>query len=138
MKVFQFKLKNNNDNSEISTPIYIKNNRKQQTEKGNAVWDTGATSSMISAIMAKKLQLVPIGTAQIAGVHGIKNTKCYLIDIIFQNGFIIENVKVSEASDFGGFDLLVGMDIIGKGILLINGINGEMKVLFQFPIDSSN
>ena len=51
MKVFQFKFKNNNDNSEISTPIYIRNSKTQQKEKGNAVWDTGATSSMISAFM---------------------------------------------------------------------------------------
>jgi hypothetical protein len=48
-----------------------------------------------------------------------------------------ENIKVSEASNFGGFDLLVGMDIIKRGVFLIDGTDGELKVLFQFPADSS-
>ena len=139
MKVFQFKFETNKDTAEISTPIMIKKkDSSAMPEKGNAIWDTGATSSMISAAMAKKLQLVPIGTIQIAGVHGIQNAKCYFVDIIFQNGFTINNIKVSEGSNFGGFDLLVGMDIIGRGVMSINGISGSLKVQFQIPTDSSD
>ncbi len=138
MKMFQFKFKSDTNLAEISTPIILKGKGTQaKSEKGNAIWDTGATSSMISASMAKKLQLIPIGVTQIAGVHGVQNAKCYFIDIGFQNGFEIENIKVSEASDFGGFDLLVGMDVINRGVFLIDGLNGEMKVLFQIPVDSS-
>lgn len=138
MEMFQFKFKAESDIAEISTPITLRKKEEQTIEeKGNAIWDTGATSSMISASMARKLQLNPIGTIQIAGVHGVANAKVYNIDIIFQNGFTIKNIKVSEASNFGGFDLLVGMDIIKRGVFLIDGIDGELKVLFQFPADSS-
>ena len=139
MKVFRFNFETDKGTAEISTPIMIKKKNSQaMPEKGNAIWDTGATSSMISASMARKLQLLPIGTVQIAGVHGIQNAKCYFIDIIFQNGFTIENIKVSEGSNFGGFDLLIGMDIIGRGVMLINGMDGNLKVLFQIPADSSD
>ena len=138
MKMFQFKFKAGSDTVEISTPITLRKKERQTIEEnGNAIWDTGATSSMISASMARKLQLNPIGTIQIAGVHGVQNAKCYLIDIIFKNGFTIENIKVSEASNFGGFDLLVGMDIIKRGVFFIDGTDGDLKVLFQFPTASS-
>ena len=138
MQMFQFKLKAESDTAEISTPIILRKKGEQTNEIiGNAIWDTGATSSMISASMASKLQLNPIGMTQIAGVHGVANAKVYNIDILFQNRFTIENIKVSEASNFGGFDLLVGMDIIKRGVFLIDGTDGELKVLFQFPTVSS-
>jgi predicted aspartyl protease len=138
MEMFQFKFKAESGTAEISTPIILRKKGGQTIEEsGNAIWDTGATSSMISASMARKLQLNPIGMTQIAGVHGVANAKIYNIDIIFKNGFTIENIKVSEASNFGGFDLLVGMDIIKRGVFLIDGTDGELKVLFQFPTASS-
>lgn len=138
MEMFQFKFKAESDTAEISTPIILRKKGEQTIkESGNAIWDTGATSSMISASMARKLQLNPIGVTQIAGVHGVANAKIYNIDIIFKNGFTIENIKVSEASNFGGFDLLVGMDIIKRGVFLIDGTDGDLKVLFQFPTASS-
>jgi hypothetical protein len=60
------------------------------------------------------------------------------VDIVFGNGFTIPSVKVSEASDFGGFDLLIGMDIIGQGALVLDGTQDKLNVRFQFPADSSN
>ena len=122
--------------SEISTPLFIRKHNDAALEyPAKAVWDTGATSSMISAALAKKLALPPISTAQIAGVHGVQNARCYSIDIVFGNKFMIPAVKVSEASDFGGFDVLVGMDIISKGKMDIDGTSGKLKVCFQYPAD---
>lgn len=120
--------------SEISTPLFVRKHGDTALEyPAKAVWDTGATSSMISAALARKLTLAPTGTIQIAGVHGVQNARCYSVDIVFGNKFMIPSVKVSEASDFGGFDMLVGMDIISKGKMVIDGIDGKLKVCFQFP-----
>lgn len=133
---FQFRFSANKETSEIATPLYLKKHGEINGEqKANAIWDTGATSSMISAAMAKKLQLTPSGTMQIAGVHGVQNARCYYVDIIFGNGFCIPSVKVSEASDFGGFDLLIGMDIIGQGALVLDGTQELLNVRFQFPAE---
>ena len=131
---FQFDFESDENAREISTPLFVKkaNCNDKEPVKCNAIWDTGATSSMISANTAKKLMLAPIGLTQIAGVHGINNAKCYLIDIVFGNGFTLHDIKVSEASDFGGFDFLVGMDIIGQGIMSLDGVTNEkLKVRFQ-------
>ncbi len=120
--------------SEISTPLFVRKHGDSALEyPAKAVWDTGATSSMISAALARKLTLAPTGTIQIAGVHGVQNARCYSVDIVFGNKFMIPSVKVSEASDFGGFDMLVGMDIISKGKMVIDGTDGKLKVCFQFP-----
>ena len=133
---FQFRFSASKESSEIATPLYLKKHGEINGEqKANAIWDTGATSSMISAAMAKKLQLTPSGTIQIAGVHGVQNARCYYVDIIFGNGFCIPSVKVSEASDFGGFDLLIGMDIIGQGALVLDGTQDVLNVRFQFPAE---
>lgn len=132
---FQFDFESDGDASEISTPIFVsKSSGNAEPVQCTAIWDTGATSSMISSATAKKLLLAPVGMTQIAGVHGINNAKCYHVDIIFGNGFKLPKIKVSEASDFGGFDILIGMDIIGRGIMLLDGIsNKKLKVRFQIP-----
>ena len=130
---FQFEYEADDNSREISTPLFIaKPNSDKEPIKCNAIWDTGATSSMISANTAKKLMLAPVGLTQIAGVHGINNAKTYLVDVVFGNGFTLHEIKVSEASDFGGFDFLVGMDIISRGIMAVDGVtNGKLKVRFQ-------
>ena len=122
--------------SEISTPLFIRKHGDTSLEyPAKAVWDTGATSSMISAALAKKLALPLVGTIQIAGVHGVQNARCYSVDIVFGNKFTIPAIKVSEASDFGGFDILIGMDIIGKGKMNIDGTGSKLTVCFQYPAE---
>lgn len=131
---FKFDFEAENGTPEISTPVYLKKHGgNSENTPCKAIWDTGATSSMISSAMAKKLQLQPHGTVQIAGVHGIQNARYYFVDMIFGNGFAIPAIKVSEAADFGGFDMLVGMDIIGRGIMSIDGTKEHLKVSFLYP-----
>ena len=134
MNFFRFNFEADGEAAEIATPLSLRKESGSQEVKGKAVWDTGATSSMISAETARKLQLQPIGVAQISGVHGIQNTRVYKVDFVFENGFVIPGVKVSEASNFGGFDLLVGMDIIGKGQMLIDGTSDRLRARFFYPM----
>lgn len=98
-----------------------------------AIFDTGATSSMISSDIAQELQLIPTGVANISGVHGTQETNLYVVNLIFQNGFVIPRITVSEAGPDGGFELLIGMDIISRGMLIITCINGKNLFLFSYP-----
>lgn len=134
-KFFQFEYEADGNTSEIATPVYLRKNNTTPEVQCKAVWDTGATGSMISASTAKKLTLSPCGISQISGVHGVQNAKCYHVDLVFGNGFCIPKIKVAEASDTGGFELLVGMDVISKGILLIDGSEGELSVRFMYPTE---
>ena len=116
---------------EISTPINVRNPITGGTSRCNAIWDTGATSSMIAANVAKHLSLTPTSTVAIAGVHGIKDAPCYYVDVLFDNGALLRDIKVAEASNVGGFGLLVGMDIIGKGVFRVDGTNNYLQVDFE-------
>lgn len=102
----------------------------------NAVWDTGATSSMISRRVAEKLQLKSTGKIEIAGVHGVTLADTYVVNLIFNNGFSIFGLPVSEADDGCGFDVLIGMDIISKGRLIIDGLSEGCHIAFAFPADN--
>ena len=99
---FQFRFSADKETSEIATPLFLrKHGAINEEQKASAIWDTGATSSMISAAMAKKLQLTPSGTMQIAGVHGVQNARCYYVDIIFGNGLFAFSFQSSDGSSQG-------------------------------------
>ena len=98
-----------------------------------AIFDTGATSSMVSSKTAEELRLVPTGTVNVTGVHGTEKTNQYIVNLIFQNGFTIPGISVSEAGPDGGFDLLIGMDVISRGDFFISGSSGETFFIFRYP-----
>ena len=136
MDVFKFELCCPLETAEIATPIEVLNPGENVThiKHCTAIWDTGATSSMISQNIARKLRLHPDGKTRISGVHGVEDAAVYHVTLRFNNGFIIPDVRVSEASDNGGFDVLVGMDIISRGELHICGWQQQyLQVCFQMP-----
>lgn len=132
--IFRFSLEEVEHQHEIKTPIYIINKATGSKVQCDAIWDTGATSSMIASNIVKRLNLKPVSSTVIAGVHGVQNANCYVIDAMFSIGTILPDIKVAEASDTGGFGLLVGMDIIGEGVLHIDGTSNVLTVEFELPV----
>lgn len=131
-KYFQFEFESD-QKREIATPIFLRKDSAATKIPIKAIWDTGATGTMISSATAKKAGLISSGVTQISGVHGAQSSKTYTVDIVFGNDFSIPHIKVAEASDMAGFDLLVGMDVIAKGIMLLDGTSGKLRVKFQYP-----
>jgi hypothetical protein len=84
--------------------------------EGTAIWDTGATGSVITPKVASDLKLVPIGKKQVRGVNGVSSANEYLVNIFLPNRVQIVGIPVTEAGDIlGDFDVLIGMDIITLG-----------------------
>ncbi len=109
--------------------LLVETNLNLQT---NAVWDTGATRSVISTRLAESLKLIPTGITEVSGVHGKKNCSNYLIDVVLPNQVMIQQVSVIESSEIP-FDVLVGMDIIGFGDFCLSNANNKTKFTFQIP-----
>jgi hypothetical protein len=139
MRYFNFWLSSPEKLKEISTPLAIAcgGNRCAANSipvyRCNAIWDTGATSSMIAQHIAEELKLESTGKVQIAGVHGVTAAKTYIVSLLFGNGFAITDLPVSEADNGGGFDVLIGMDVISKGKLLVDGLRDGCQIVFEFP-----
>ncbi len=98
----------------------------------NAVWDTGATNSVISASVAQALGLTPFTFVQVCHAQGRSNVNAYMVNIVLPNNVVMQSVKVSEGV-IEGYDVLIGMDIIGVGDFAVTHKNGGTVFSFQVP-----
>lgn len=107
------------------------NNVKPIADK-SALWDTGATGSVISKKLADEIGLVPIGRTLVTGVNGSFECNKYVIDIYLPNHVRVQDVLVTESSGIQ-HDLLIGMDIIRLGDFALTHTNGATIFSYQFP-----
>jgi len=93
----------------------------------SAVWDTGATNTVISRKIVKELNLQPSGRVTVSAVG-----ETFFINISLPNNVEIIGVRVSEGA-VGGADVLIGMDIINHGDFAITNCNGQTWWTFRVP-----
>jgi predicted aspartyl protease len=100
-----------------------------------AIWDTGASGSVITKKIVEELNLKPTGmvTVNTAGGQNIVNT--YIVDVLLPNKVIYGNLKVTEGKIYGGIDVLIGMDVISQGDFAVTNYNGKTVFSFKFPSD---
>lgn len=97
-----------------------------------ALWDTGATKSVITASTAAALGLTSIGPTQVNHVGGSHQSKTYLVNVYLPNGVTIQGVRVTECPD-KDFDVIIGMDIIAHGDFTITNAGGQTWASFRIP-----
>ena len=95
-----------------------------------AVWDTGATNSVITPHIASQLMLSPIDTVKIIGVNSEGIAPVALVHISLPNNVLLSSRRVTIAKTGGGVEMLIGMDIISLGDFLIS--NADEKTSFSF------
>ena len=98
-----------------------------------AIWDTGATSSVITKKVVDNLGLAPTGIVEVHGVHGKNYRNKYIVCIQLPNNIQVKNVEVTDG-DLGDADVLIGMDIISLGDFSVS--NYKEKTTFTFRIPS--
>lgn len=100
-----------------------------------AIWDTGATGTVISQRVIDECELKPIGMEKVdtASQKGILTT-AYFTSIFLPNKIIIPQLRVIRGTIAGGADVLIGMDIISLGDFAVT--NREDKTVFSFRIPS--
>lgn len=102
----------------------------------NAIWDTGATNSVITNKVAKELGLVPIGFTEVNHAEGVShNVPVYLVNIELPNQVGFPMMRVTEGI-LGDVDVLIGMDIIQSGDFKIE--NGGGKTAFTYSVPPAN
>lgn len=102
--------------------------------KCNAIWDTGATGTMITEKIANELGLVHHSFRNIKGINDIKTVPVYKVALELPNGVGLKSINVAQCKDLaGGFQMLIGMDIMSQGDLAISHTNGQTFFTFRMP-----
>ena len=98
-----------------------------------AIWDTGATNSVITQRVVRECGLQSSGLTKMNAVNNSSTSHTYLVNIFLPNKVEVLDIRVSEASLAGDEDVLIGMDIINLGDLAISSWQGRTSFTFRVP-----
>lgn len=102
--------------------------------KYQALWDTGATTTVITEQVAHELGLKPIDVAKVSHAGGDRLANVYMVDIhLSQTEVILGQVRVTEGILLGNIELLIGMDIIGAGDFAVTNDKGNTRFSYRIP-----
>ena len=99
----------------------------------DAIWDTGATASVITQAVVDACGLVATGMQNVQGViGGPTKSETYLVNIMLPNNVLARDIHVTKG-DFSSADIIIGMDIINQGDFAVTNLDGLTKFSFRFP-----
>ncbi len=96
----------------------------------SAIWDTGATNSVITQKVIDECDLKPTGMTMVHGVEREYKTETFLVNILLPNKVGFREVRVTKGELPGTEEVLIGMDIINQGDFAIT--HKDDKTLFSF------
>lgn len=122
----------------VYTPCVVDANDYERTSDertevlcDKAVWDTGASVTVISERMVERLGLIPVGKTKISGYNGRPVvTNEYRVDLKFSDDVTVNFVNVAEAP-LVMMDMLIGMNVINKGDFHLDFRNGKQSFSFE-------
>lgn len=120
----------------IVTPVEVKNIFTNSILDTEAIWDTGATNSVITKSTAAELGLKPVSMTKVRGVHGEKMVNVYFVEITLNNKNIVIPAPVTECDELSAdksIGVLIGMNIITKGDFAVTNYNGNTVMTFRVP-----
>ena len=98
-----------------------------------ALWDTGATGSVISQRVVEACVLRSIGTRKVNHVQGsAEDVPSYAVNVKLPSEVEFQGLRVI-LGNLRGYDVLIGMDIIGLGDFAITHLEGDTKFSFRIP-----
>lgn len=99
----------------------------------NAIWDTGATGTVITQEVVDRLGLAPTGMIRTHTANGERDVNTYLVNVRLPNsvGFVALTVACCPLGP--GADVLIGMDIIGSGDFAVSNHDGKTVMTFRHP-----
>src|SRR4030042_4196075 len=119
------------------TPTSSQGSKPSGAKEYNALWDTGATGSVITRKVVDECGLKPISRATIHHANGTSETLVYLISIFLPNNVCFNSLRVTEGKLAGDTEVLIGMDIIGKGDFAVTNYEGKTAFSFRLPSTST-
>jgi uncharacterized protein YchJ len=119
--------------STLRSKVYVESPITKNNVEANAIWDTGASRSLITPEIAAKLNLKPVSKALMATPSDKDvQSNVYLINIYLPNRATIIDVQALEGSP-NSCDMLIGMDVISLGDFAVTNFNGKTMFSFRIP-----
>lgn len=118
----------------LITPVRVESARNGQGAVDiKALWDTGASFSLINREAALKLNLRHVSKI-ILSTPSDKNfsSNVYLINLYLPNQTMFRDLKVAEGV-LNGCDMLIGMDVITCGDFAVSNFGGKTTFTFRMP-----
>lgn len=109
------------------------NPKNYNTNSYKAIWDTGATGTVITQKVVDECGLSPIGVVEVQTAAGKTRANSYLVNVWLPNKIIIPNVKATLGELAGNIEVLIGMNIIGQGDFAVTNKGGKTVFSFRFP-----
>jgi hypothetical protein len=102
-------------------------------KKFSAIWDTGATNSVITQKIIDVCQLKPIGMSRVNTANGPVDCPVFLVNLMLPSNVGIHHLRVTRGQISDDIDMLIGMDVITKGDFVITNFNGNTVFSFRIP-----
>lgn len=128
--------------NELATPIIVSEAydpsatnvpRPAWEQFDRAIWDTGATGSVISERVVERLGLYPISQRDVTTANGTRTANVYLIGLYLLNDVVFPSLPVTDGNLGSNVDVLIGMDVIGTGDFAVTHADGRTCMSFQMP-----
>lgn len=139
-KILAFSKYDNFPSFEICSIVKVTEPRTGLTICTKAIWDTGATMSMIKTSFAKQLGLEIIGYCTICSVTGSVDEPSYQTQLTLctENGtdlmtFAPQVCGCDYISTSGDVGIIIGMDIITQGDFCVSNDKTNTVMSFRFP-----
>lgn len=102
-------------------------------KKYKAIWDTGASGTVIRRDLAHELGLQPVSFAKIHTANGMCDSGLYIMTLELPNKVILPNLCVYDGNITPNIDFLIGMDVISLGDFAISNFGGVTLLSFRKP-----
>lgn len=97
-----------------------------------AIWDTGATGTVISQKVVDDLDLKPAGMTKVRTAGGETLSPVYFICLVLPNNVATPQLRVTRGI-ITDADVLIGMDIISGGDFVVTNKDGKTVLTFRMP-----
>lgn len=123
----------------LITDAVVSNPENDKSMRVKCMWDTGATGTCISHSVVRELGLKPISAVVAQGANGSDRLSIYLINIdLGPSAF--DHLPVAGLLDVPNqvADIILGMDIIGRGNLHLTHRNGKLLLRWEWNHSGSD
>ena len=100
---------------------------------GPAIWDTGASGTVITQRVVEACGLRPIGMMKTFTANGERLSEVYLVRLALPNRLNVNALRVTHGELGPDTDVLIGMDIISHGDFAVTNQGGQTTFSFRYP-----